>query len=310
MEPTQLTQGLVSIVITTYNRGERIINTIESLLEQTYQNIEIIVVDNGCTDNTPEVLDRYRGKEYADKIRIFRLEENRRFAGGCNFGLDQIRGEWFTIIDDDDTAYPYAIATMMKLPQRIDPTITAVTCNTIDSSTHAFAGKGISEDGYLSMRDMVSRCRGEFWGITKTEVLGDLRLNEKLLGYEDSFWYQVSMRSKRYYIHQALRVWTQDQGPTITSSLAAKDRKMKASIYKELANEDVYWYCLAEYKPSKFKSKCFKGLIYALMNEDKRTARLYLKKLKNYSRTTSFIGKLTLRIPKPLLRSLFFIAPL
>ncbi len=53
---------LVSVIIATYNRAEFIAETVRSVLDQTYRNIETIVVDDGSTDNTREVLKKYREK--------------------------------------------------------------------------------------------------------------------------------------------------------------------------------------------------------------------------------------------------------
>ncbi|MBK8505596.1 MAG: glycosyltransferase family 2 protein [Saprospiraceae bacterium] len=187
MKINQFERGKVSILMVTYNRGVLIKNSIESLLNQTYKNIEIIIVDNGSTDNTSSVLQQYDAPEFSTIIRRFRLEENRNFTGGGNFALEQIKGEWFTFLDDDDIAFPHAIETMMRLPEKINSKINAITCNCINSSTGQFGGSGLKADQYLPLKKIVRRCKGEFWGITKTELLQNARFNENLIGYEDTF---------------------------------------------------------------------------------------------------------------------------
>jgi glycosyltransferase involved in cell wall biosynthesis len=310
MNTRQFEEGKVSIIMVTYNRGHLIRNSIESLLNQTYKNLEIIIVDNGCTDDTSLILQEYNRPEYAGTIRLFRLEENRRFAGGANYGLAQIRGEWFTLLDDDDFAYPHAMETMLDIPKKIDPNIDAITCNCIDSSTGQFSGKGPHKDQYLSFEDVVKHGDGEFWGITKSELIQDAKFNENLLGYESTFWYQISQRANRYYIHQALRVWTTDQGPTISKFVSSKNRKAKAQNYRVLAGEDIYWDALAAYLPGRFRSKCLKGLLYLYMDDDIEGARKYLKKLGNQSNLSAWIGQISMMIPRRLLRRIFHYIPL
>jgi glycosyltransferase involved in cell wall biosynthesis len=294
----------------TYNRRHIITKSIESLLVQTYKNFEIIIVDNGSTDDTPEILKRYDVPEYHDIIRLFRLEENRQFTGGGNFGFEQIRGEWFTMLDDDDLAYPEAFETMLAIPGEIDPNIDAITCNCIDTSTGNFSGKGPKADQFLSFEDTVNLCDGEFWGITKTRLMQNARFNEKLLGYEDTFWYQINERATRYYIHKALRVWDTTHGPTITQFLGKKNRLIKAGIYRHLADEKLYWDCHSVFLPGKFRSKCLKGLLYLYMDDDMQGVKKYLHKLKDHSKISILLARASLMIPRPVLRSIFSVIPL
>lgn len=310
MNTQQLIKGMVSVIMVTYNRGHLIKKSIDSLLNQTYRNFEIIIIDNGSTDDTPEILNDYRAQEYEGLIRIFRLEENRRFAGGGNYGLGKIRGEWFTFLDDDDFATPDALEVMTSIPQQLDPSINAVTCNCIDSSTGKFSGKGPHQDQYLSFAELIRDCEGEFWGITHTSLLQDARYNEKLLGYEDTFWYKISKRANRYYLHRALRIWTTDQGPTITKFVQKKNRKYKAQTYRVLADENIYWNSLAEYQPKKYRSKCLKGLLYLYMDDDREGANKYLKMLARKADSARWIGAFSMRIPSRVLRRIFHYIPL
>jgi glycosyltransferase involved in cell wall biosynthesis len=310
IERNSLDKGKISVIMVTYNRGHMITKSIDSLLAQTYKNFEIIIVDNGSKDNTPDILKRYDVPKYHEIIRIFRLEENRRFTGGGNFGFEQITGEWFTMLDDDDLAYPEAFETMLAIPDEIDPKIDAITCNCIDTSTGKFSGKGPVADQYLTFEDTVKLCDGEFWGITKTQLIRDARFNEKLLGYEDTFWYQINERANRYYIHKALRIWDTDHGPTITQLTGKKNRTIKADIYRILADENIYWDCHSAFLPGKFRSKCLKGLLYLYMDDDLQGVKKYLKKLKDHSKISTLLARASLMIPSPILRSIFSVIPL
>ena len=154
----------ISILVVTYNRSQIVRRAVDSILAQTYQDFEIILVNNGSTDNTSAVLAPYLDNE---KIRYFTISENKGAAAGFNFAFDQIQGEWFTLLPDDDVLLPSAFETLLKIPQNIDPTITAVTCNCIDSSTRGFSGYGLYESQFLDLEKIVKNCSGEFYGITK-----------------------------------------------------------------------------------------------------------------------------------------------
>jgi glycosyltransferase involved in cell wall biosynthesis len=92
-----------SVIIPTYNRAGLIAKTIDSVLHQTFQNFEIIVVDNKSTDNTVEVLQPYL-KE--NKIRLFVQEKNYERARSRNKGFDEAKGQFVTLLDSDDVIYP------------------------------------------------------------------------------------------------------------------------------------------------------------------------------------------------------------
>ncbi|NND34448.1 MAG: glycosyltransferase family 2 protein, partial [Saprospiraceae bacterium] len=232
------------------------------------------------------------------------------FTGGANYAIQHIRGEWFTWLDDDDLAYPQAFEKMISIPKKIDPTINAITCNCIDSSTGKFAGFGPKQDQFLTQRDTVKLCSGEFWGITKTELIGDARLNEKLLGYEDTFWFKINQKANRYYIHQAFRLWDTSHGPTVTQVLGKKNRVLKADIYRNLIDEEIFWDCHSKYLPSKFRSKCLKGLLYLYMDDDIEGAKKYLRKLTDHSQISSWLARFYMLVPRPVLRSIFYVFPL
>lgn len=90
----------VSVIIPTFNRGEIVVNALESVLAQTYRDYEIIVVDDGSTDNTRHKLSAYR-----DRIRYV-YQENGGASAARNKGLELARGEWISALDSDDTWLP------------------------------------------------------------------------------------------------------------------------------------------------------------------------------------------------------------
>jgi glycosyltransferase involved in cell wall biosynthesis len=92
----------VSVVIPTYNRGELLCETIDSVLAQTYHDFEIIVVDDGSTDNTAQLLSRYQ-----DDVRlVYRAHKNCGVAATRNHGIRLARGEFLAFLDSDDRWLP------------------------------------------------------------------------------------------------------------------------------------------------------------------------------------------------------------
>lgn len=90
---------LVSGFMPAYNAEEFLVEAVETMLAQDYPNFECVVVDDGSTDSTPEILARY-----ADRLTIVR-QENQGRSGACNTAISRCRGEFLTAFDADDR-YP------------------------------------------------------------------------------------------------------------------------------------------------------------------------------------------------------------
>ena len=101
----------VSVIIPTYNRAHVVDRAIRSVLGQTYQDFEIIVVDDGSTDNTEEVV-----KSFNDfRIRYIRHDENRGGSAARNTGIRAARGEFIAFLDSDDEWLREKLAKQMVL---------------------------------------------------------------------------------------------------------------------------------------------------------------------------------------------------
>ena len=102
--------ALVSIISACYNEGEYLRKLLDSILNQTYKNIEMIFVDDGSTDDTAEIINQYM--DLFDlkgmKLKYF-FQENTGQAAATNRALKEVKGDYFCWIDGDDYLYPEAV---------------------------------------------------------------------------------------------------------------------------------------------------------------------------------------------------------
>lgn len=94
---------MISVIMLTYNREDLVSRALESILAQTYQDFEFIIVDNGSTDCSGRIVDAYAAKD--SRIRVIHRERG-NIGSGRNTGLAAARGDHITFIDDDDWAEP------------------------------------------------------------------------------------------------------------------------------------------------------------------------------------------------------------
>jgi glycosyltransferase involved in cell wall biosynthesis len=136
---------LVSVVIPTYNRARTIKRAVDSVLAQSWKPIEIIVVDDGSTDETAQLLEDYR-----DKIRVIH-QENRGASAARNTGIKASNGEIISFLDSDDTWLPEKTERQAKLLQKTQPYgVTCCVCNATmlfsKGTVTSFAAAGLSPE--------------------------------------------------------------------------------------------------------------------------------------------------------------------
>lgn len=108
-----MTNPLVSIVTPCYNAKDTISQTILSVINQTYQNWELLVVDDCSTDNTAEIIAEYSGKD--NRIKYFKTDVSSGSPSlPRNIGIENAKGEYIAFLDSDDIWFPN------KLKQQID----------------------------------------------------------------------------------------------------------------------------------------------------------------------------------------------
>jgi glycosyltransferase involved in cell wall biosynthesis len=113
----------VSIIIPAHNEERHIDKCLESLLAQDYQDIEIIVVDNGSNDNTPKIVERYV-ERFGDKVKLLRLERNLGIGGGRNVGAFNASGDILVLVDADMVFPPDYIRKLISPIQRGEALLT------------------------------------------------------------------------------------------------------------------------------------------------------------------------------------------
>lgn len=100
---------LVSIIVPVHNRATLVKETLESIGEQTYEPIELLIVDDGSTDDTKQVVRRWIKESRHPNANLVSLEQNVGKSSAVNCALEQCRGDYVMVFDSDDILLPDAI---------------------------------------------------------------------------------------------------------------------------------------------------------------------------------------------------------
>lgn len=115
---------VISVVLPTYNRAALLPRAIESILNQTFKDFELIIIDDGSTDETPAVLKKYAAQD--KRIRLLRNEQNCGISCSRNRGIEAARGQYIAPMDSDDEAISIRLEKLLAVMKDY-PELTVVT---------------------------------------------------------------------------------------------------------------------------------------------------------------------------------------
>lgn len=128
-----MTDGLVSVIMPTYNCGKFIAETIESIQAQTYTNWEIVIVDDCSTDNTKEIVDEYIAKD--SRIKYHCLETNSGAAVARTKSMELADGEYIAFCDSDDLWMPDKLERQLAFMKENDYAFSCTAYEQIDEES-------------------------------------------------------------------------------------------------------------------------------------------------------------------------------
>lgn len=215
----------VSVIVPVYNVEQYLERCLESLVNQTLEDIEIIIIDDSSPDNSHLIIEKYALK-YPKKIRAF-LKENGGIADTRNFGLTKITGEYFGFLDSDDYCELDMFEKMYNKAKSNDSDIVVSNFTWVWDNKTALG----LESSYKPGKDMIINLFAVLWNkIYKTEFIKEVGINfPKGLRYEDaSFLYKLPHHVKKIdFIDESFVHYIQRDG-SITHT---HNSKVKDMIY-------------------------------------------------------------------------------
>jgi glycosyltransferase involved in cell wall biosynthesis len=233
-----MTVPQVSVVIPTQNRAAFLPTAIDSVLKQSFQDFELLVVDDASTDGTAEVRDKFHDV----RIHWLRHDKPRGGAAARNTGIVHSRGEYIAFLDDDDEWYSEKLARQMEVMLGSQPEVAAIYTGyvIIDRSNRSERGRMIpSQRGNLHNRLLESNPIGGASSVLlKRSCLEQVGLfDETLPSFQDrDLWIRISRDFHFDYVQDPLlnyfvhpkKVWTNLEA--LTQGLEIMLRKHGSSV--------------------------------------------------------------------------------
>lgn len=263
-------QALISIIIPVYNAEKYLIRALESARVQTYENIEILLINDGSTDASPQICDSYAQKD--SRFRVIH-QENAGPSAARNRGIEEARGEYLTFFDNDDLLHRDFIKILYNLCTKFDCDIALTKSFPFLLEEEIPTGNPEQKLMFMDRVQLSTQLVDMGWTglavtmakLFKRELFNEIRFNERrIIGDDDSTIY--------------LLFWAAEKSVLFESPLYFYRSKRKGSITH--SNYEISWLTGVEAFKERMEFYHSKGemILYAkaMRNYCRRIAENYL----------------------------------
>jgi len=189
-------EELVSIIMPAYNCGDFIGTTLDSVVNQSYKNWEVIVVDDCSTDNTADVVQEYIKKD--NRIKYHKLEKNSGAAVARNKAIDLATGKYMAFLDSDDVWFPEKLTKQIGFMEENDYGFTCTSYTKIDEQGK-YLNRTIVAQPIRDYDGVLKTCPGNSTVIYNAEKLGKFKIPDIKKRNDYVMWLQVIKKEKYLY---------------------------------------------------------------------------------------------------------------
>lgn len=196
-------QNMVSVIIPVYNREKYIEECVQSVLNQSYQNFEIILIDDGSSDRSPVICKELSKKDA--RIRFF-ISEHCGVSGARNQALEKARGEFVFFLDSDDYIHPRLFEVMVKAFENSDASIAATDVRGIYEKNWKVALPALldkKEAGETIYKSHLEAIDDMFRSKSPLSCIGGTLMRKSLIG-ETTFLTNLFIGEDFYFLYQNL----------------------------------------------------------------------------------------------------------
>ena len=294
-------EDLISVIIPVYNVGRYLKRCIESVRTQTYSNIEIILVDDGSTDDSGAICDHYAKQD--QRIKVLH-QDNKGQSAARNAGLDVACGEYIGFVDSDDWIHPDMYAHLYKALINYDAEVASLKCvfaykdamevTTESKHLKSYCGKEALRMLMYEGAVGIPAAFGIVRGLYKRCLLEGLKFEEGRINEDIVFCYRVYEKARRLVVSDRIGYFY-----FINANSTTRNGLKKRDF-------DLLWACgqLEEFS----KNEKFKDIKYLVSVKKARSYFSLLAKVAYYGIADSSLdGRKTVKELTSLLRKKFYL---
>lgn len=266
----------VSVIIPTYNREQKIQYAIRSVLRQAYQNFEIIIVDDGSTDNTEQLIEDLQKKD--SRVKYLKQENSGGTSKPRNLGISKSRGKYLAFLDSDDEWMETKLEKQLELFRNSDdPNLGFVACNAIiinkreESKIYSLPKYKNYFKEFLT-RTIITSCSSVVIKKSVINKVGGFDENLKT-GVDWEMWIRISKSFNFNFVDEPLiKYYVHKNNISSPSNIAKREKDLR--------------YIFEKYKPYYKKHPLiyskklrYDGTRYTLENQTKKAKKYFLKSI-------------------------------
>ncbi|SFB05222.1 glycosyltransferase family 2 protein [Selenomonas ruminantium] len=252
-----MSEKLVSIVLPTYNGEENIEAAITSVLQQTYNNWELIIVNDCSTDNTLQLIQKFAGID--SRIKILNNTSNQKLPQTLNNGFAVAKGEYYTWTSDDNMYRPQAIKTLVKaLEDNSEADMVYSNYTNIDTEGNVISQSKLGKPNELVCGNTIGA--SFLYKREIANIIGNYDTN-LFLAEDYDYWLRIYTHGNIIHIDDDLYLYRRHAG----SLSETKKDKINIQTYKALEKNFLLLYSRA--KENKLENRFFDHITYRAGNE-------------------------------------------
>lgn len=247
---------LISVLMVNYNHENTIEATIRSVLNQTYKNIQFVIVDDGSTDNSNDIVKSFKD----ERIELYSLGKNEHICYATNYGFERVKGKYLARIDSDDIWYPdFLEKQMIFMKQKSECRICFTWCDWIDEEDNNINHlvpewlrlcdvKFNSQKEWLKQFYFEGNCLMHSAVVMETELMREIGSFEPAYRqlHDFDYWVRIAKRYNIYIIPERLacirkfRTGSDNaSAPTKTNTIRTFNEYMdiRATMFDDMSDE-------------------------------------------------------------------------
>ena len=243
---------LISVIVPVYKVEQYLDRCVQSIVDQTYKNLEIILVDDGSPDNCPAMCDAWAEKD--SRIRVIH-KENGGAASARNAALDVFQGEYITFVDSDDYIDVNMFSLLYASIERNDSGISMCELHNVDldgsiidsPKVQGTQEKSEARDVLVHLVEMSSICYCVLYNkLYKRLLWKDVRFPEYRIYEDEAVLANIYALAKTVsYVHQSLYYYVQSENSIMRSSMDARNLVIldifadRDRLFKQMLDDDL-----------------------------------------------------------------------